>query len=60
MEFQGRSPLTSTGCLTSLMAKGESFGYRVENTGDNTHEGTHYWFGDFIKETVLNLVIVNE
>jgi len=46
--------------LKALMAKGESLGYRVANLGDNVHEGTHYWYGDLIKETALNLKVIDE
>lgn len=46
--------------LKSLMAKGESLGYRVANVGDNVHEGTHYWYGDLIKETILDIKIINK
>ncbi len=46
--------------LKALMAKGESLGYHIANVGDNDHEGTHYWYGDLIKETVLNLKIINK
>lgn len=46
--------------LKNLMAKGKSLGYRVANVGDNEHEGTHYWYGDLIKETVLDLNVIND
>lgn len=45
--------------LKNLMAKGKSLGYQVANVGDNEHEGTHYWYGDLIKETVLDIDIIN-
>ncbi|WP_194945078.1 ribonuclease E inhibitor RraB [Shewanella sp. TC10] len=47
-------------CLNSLMTKGKLKGYLVANTGNNIHEGTKYWYGDLIKETVLDLKIINE
>jgi hypothetical protein len=46
--------------LKALMAKGESLGYGVANVGDNDYEGTHYWYGDLIKDTVLNLKSINK
>lgn len=46
--------------LKSLMSKGESLGYRVANIGDNEHEGTNYWYGDLIKETVLDIKVINK
>jgi regulator of RNase E activity RraB len=46
--------------LKELMSKGESLGYRVANLGDNEHEGTHYWYGDLIKETVLDIKVINK
>lgn len=48
------------GCLQSLMSKGESLGYRPAYMGENTHEGTHYWYGDLVKETVLDLGAINK
>jgi len=45
--------------LKALMAKGESLGYHVANVGENDYEGTHYWYGDLIKDTVLNLKSIN-
>lgn len=45
--------------LKVLMSKGESLGYRIANVGDNEHEGTHYWYGDLIKETVLDIEVIN-
>ena len=50
----------SSDSLNALMAKGKSLGYRVANVGDNVHEGRHYWYGDLIKETVLNINIINK
>ncbi|EAR59565.1 ribonuclease E inhibitor RraB [Neptuniibacter caesariensis] len=49
----------SSDLLKKLMAKGESLGYRVANVGDNVHDGTHYWYGDLIKETVLDIKVIN-
>lgn len=46
--------------LKELMAKGESLGYRVANLGDNIYEGKHYWYGDLIKETILDIKVINE
>jgi len=46
--------------LNSLMAKGESLGYRVDNIGENEHEGTNYWYGDLIKETALDIRTINK
>jgi regulator of RNase E activity RraB len=45
--------------LKSLMEEGESLGYRVENVGDSEYEGKHYWYGDLVKETVLDLALIN-
>jgi len=45
--------------LKDLMTKGKSLGYRVANVGDNEHEGSHYWYGDLIKDTVLDINIIN-
>ncbi len=45
--------------LKALMNKGTSLGYSAANIGDNVHEGKHYWYGDLIKETVLDLKIIN-
>ena len=44
----------------SVMARGKSLGYRVANIGDMEHEGKHYWYGDLIKKTVLDLNIINK
>lgn len=49
----------SESCLNSLIAKGQSKGYQVAHTGNNVHEGRRYWYGDLIKETVLNLKLIN-
>ncbi|WP_166266781.1 ribonuclease E inhibitor RraB [Marinobacter caseinilyticus] len=49
----------SADSLKGLMANGESLGYRVANVGDNVHEGTHYWYGDLISDTVLDIKIIN-
>ena len=46
--------------LKSLMARGKSLGYRVANIGDMEHEGKHYWYGDLIKKTALDLNIINK
>ena len=46
--------------LKALMAKGKALGYRVANVGDNEHEGTHYWYGDLIKEMILDLKVINK
>lgn len=46
--------------LKALMAKGKSLGYRIANAGDDNHEGTHYWYADLIKETILDLKIINK
>ena len=47
-------------CIISIMNKGKLQGYQVANTGDNTYEGTKYWYGDLIKDTVLDLKIINQ
>lgn len=47
-------------CLSSLMAKGESLGYRAANTGTSIYEGTKYWYGDLIKEAILDLDLINQ
>lgn len=44
----------------ALMAKGQSLGYRVANVGDKTHQGTRYWFGDLVKDTVLSIELINK
>jgi regulator of RNase E activity RraB len=49
----------NSGSLKELLAKGESLGYRVANVGDNVYEGTHYWYGDLIKDTVLEITVIN-
>lgn len=46
--------------LKALMAKGESLGYRVVDIGDSEYEGHHYWYADLVKDTVLDIVIVNQ
>ncbi|MDM5063083.1 ribonuclease E inhibitor RraB [Aeromonas salmonicida] len=46
--------------LKDLIAKGESLGYRAANIGDNVHEGTHYWYGDLIKEAALDIKTIND
>lgn len=46
--------------LQSLLAKGESLGYRAAHIGDDSHEDTHYWYGDLIKETALDLGTINQ
>lgn len=48
------------GCLQALMSKGESLGYRAAHMGDTIHEGNHYWYGDLIRETPLDLDTINE
>ena len=45
--------------LKKLMTKGISLGYRVANVGDNEHEGSHYWYGDLIKDTTLDINVIN-
>lgn len=50
----------SSESLSQLTAKGKSLGYRIANTGDNVHEGVHYWYGDLIKETTLDIKIINQ
>ncbi|MAD45440.1 MAG: ribonuclease E inhibitor B [Oceanospirillaceae bacterium] len=45
--------------LKKIMTKGESLGYRVANVGDTTYDGIHYWYGDLIKETVLDIKVIN-
>jgi len=40
--------------------KGESLGYRAAYMGEDTYQGTHYWYGDLVKETVLDLHIINQ
>jgi regulator of RNase E activity RraB len=46
--------------LQALMVKGEALVYRVANVGDNEHEGIHYWYGDLVKETVLDIKVINK
>ena len=50
----------SSDSLNALLSKGESLGYRVANVGDNVYEGTHYWYGDLVKKTTLDIKIINE
>lgn len=45
--------------LKGLISKGESLGYRAANTGDNVHEGSRYWYVDLIKETPLDIELIN-
>lgn len=45
--------------LKNLISKGESLGYRIANMGDNVYEGTHYWYGDLIKEATLDINVIN-
>lgn len=47
-------------CLQELLEKGESLGYRAAYMGEDTYQGTHYWYGDLVKETVLALHIINQ
>ncbi len=47
-------------CINSLMSKGQSQGYKPANIGTNVYEGTKYWYGDLIKETVLELKLINQ
>ena len=46
--------------LKALMKKGESLGYRPANFGEGNSEGTKYWYGDLIKETKLDLNLINK
>ena len=46
--------------LKALLKKGEALGYKAANMGDNVHEGEHYWYADLIKETVLDLKLINK
>lgn len=46
--------------LRLLMSKGEALGYKVANIGDNIYEDTHWWYGDLIKETRLNIDTINK
>ena len=46
--------------LKALMAKGQSLGYRAANIDENKHEGRQYWYGDLIKETILDLNLINK
>lgn len=50
----------SSESLNDLMTKGESLGYRVANLGDNVHEGNRYWYGDLVKDTSLNIKVINQ
>jgi len=46
--------------LQNLMTKGVSLGYRAENIGDGIHQGVHYWYGDLIKNMILDLELINK
>jgi regulator of RNase E activity RraB len=46
--------------LKALMTKGESLGYRSANFGEGNSEGKKYWYGDLIKETKLDLNLINK
>ncbi len=45
--------------LAKLLKRGKELGYRIANTGENVHEGEQYWYGDLIKETILDIKVVN-
>lgn len=49
----------SNDALIGLMEKGKSLGYRAENIGDSIYEGKHYWYGDLVKDTRVDLDIIN-
>jgi regulator of ribonuclease activity B len=46
--------------LKALMKKGEGLGYRPANFGEGNSEGKKYWYGDLIKETKLDLNLINK
>jgi len=50
----------SSDSLKALMEKGKSLGYRSGNVGEADHEGAHYWYGDLIRETVLDIKKINK
>ena len=50
---------TSQEFLKELMKKGESIGYKSAKFGEGDSEDIKYWYGDLIKETQLNLSIIN-
>lgn len=46
--------------LNALMKKGESLGYRVAHLGYDDSDGARRWYGDLIKETILDLELINK
>lgn len=46
--------------LNKLMKKGESLGYKPANLGEGSSDGKKYWYGDLIKETKLDLKLINK
>jgi len=46
--------------LKLLMAKGKKLGYHAENIRSNVHNDSRYWFGDLVKETALDLDVINK
>lgn len=46
--------------LKALLKKGESLGYKAANFGEDYSEGKKYWYGDLIKDTKLDLNLINK